>query len=230
MRNIKLSNNTYTFPESWSECTLNQFQQINTLKLEDDFDNIVSMISILSGIDKAILLDLPYTEYTKLVALCSFGNNPVENSTPTLIFTLNGIEYGFRQQISKQTTSEFIDYDTFSKGENVVDNLHIVMAILYRPIITKKSETEYTIEKYDPETVFDRADLFKEGMSADIVMSAMVFSMAFVQLCIEHTRDYSEKPKAKSTLIMKMKNLILKNQKSVKISMNDGGGQSHYTA
>jgi len=86
------------------------------------------------------------------------------------------------------STCEFVDLDTLLRDDDrKIDMLHYIMAILYRPV-DKKGR----IAKYTQEGLKERAELFKEKMTCDYVLSAMLFSVALGQTCIEHTQVYSQ--------------------------------------
>lgn len=86
--------------------------------------------------------------------------NTAMRQTPRFIqrFELNGIEYGFIPNLDAITAAEWIDIDTYQKGD---DNIHRLLSILYRPIIKEKTlfnffglinQDLYTIEKYNGTT------------------------------------------------------------------------------
>ena len=109
MKTITYNKHKYSFPESWNEVYLSQFQQIDEIKVENDLDSELALISVLSGISHEDLLDLPIVEYRKLLELCGFRDNTNDNDKPTDRFIIDDTEYGYRNVISKMTTSEFVD-------------------------------------------------------------------------------------------------------------------------
>ena len=65
----------------------------------------------------------------------------------------------------------------------MMHNLHILLAILYRPKVNGK------IEKYNSDTLMERAELFNKKMTCNYAISAMVFSLALGQVCLEFIPD-----------------------------------------
>jgi hypothetical protein len=61
-----------------------------------------------------------------------------------LTFEFKGVKYGFIPNLNEITTAEWVDLESY---QNTSENIHRVMAILYRPI-TKKKGDFYSIEKY----------------------------------------------------------------------------------
>ena len=97
-------------------------------------------------------------------------------------FELDGIEYGYLPSYKKISFGEFVDMDTLltKKPEEAIDYLHIITAIMYRPIIKSKSKHDFQIEKYDGSTVEERANLFKEKLDIKFTLGGQFFFTQFV--------------------------------------------------
>ena len=87
-------------------------------------------------------------------------------------FRLNGIDYGFIPNLDKISNGEYMDIDS-----NITDvqNYHIVLGVMYRPI-TDTFKDKYKIEEYEPND--ERFELMKE-LPLDIALSAVVFFLSF---------------------------------------------------
>ena len=85
------------------------------------------------------------------------------------LFDLKGVEYGFCPNLNNLTTGEYIDLETLCKEP--IENLHIIMSVLYRKV-TKKVNNRYAIEAYNP-------DEFKEELFKDCPMSIALSSLGF---------------------------------------------------
>jgi len=79
-----------------------------------------------------------------------------------LVTTFNhkGVEYGLETDIGKMAWGAWVDLEVYS-SENIIDNIHKIMSVLYRPITSWKGK-KYTIEPYDSETISIRAEEFLE--------------------------------------------------------------------
>ena len=86
-----------------------------------------------------------------------------------VIMSLDKEEYGFEPNLSNITTGEYIDLETYCKEP--IENLHIIMSILYRKITFKRNE-RYAIENYNP-------DEFKEELFKDCPMDIALNSLGF---------------------------------------------------
>jgi hypothetical protein len=73
-------------------------------------------------------------------------------------FIHNGVEYGLETNIGGMAWGAWVDLEVYS-SDNIADNIHKIMSILYRPVISKKG-IKYTIEPYDSDTVLERAEVF----------------------------------------------------------------------
>lgn len=102
-------------------------------------------------------------------------------------FKLDGIEYGYLPSYKKISFAEFVDLDTLltKKTNEVMDYLHIITAIMYRPIIKQKAKGVYEIEKYDSNTLEERANLFKEKLDIKFTLGGQFFFTQFA-------RNYSD--------------------------------------
>lgn len=98
-------------------------------------------------------------------------------------FILDDVEYGFIPEWRKMSFGEFVDLDTLmtKKPLEMIDYLHVITAILYRPIIKSKSENKYTIEKYNSETMEERAELFKKKLDVEYAIGAQFFFTQFAK-------------------------------------------------
>jgi hypothetical protein len=79
--------------------------------------------------------------------------------------------------------AEFVDLDTLmnKKPEEIIDNLHIICAIMYRPIISRKSEHDFKIEDYNSISMEERAELFKKELDVKYVLGGQFFFSRFVE-------------------------------------------------
>jgi hypothetical protein len=96
-------------------------------------------------------------------------------------FEIDGVKYGFFPNWRDLTYAEFVDMDTIStkKSDEVLNLLHILAAIMYRPIIKERSEHDFDIEKYDVNKMKERAELFKKKLDVKYILGAQFFFINF---------------------------------------------------
>lgn len=157
-------------------------QYVKIYKMQDLFEDqyfAAKLISLLTDAPVNELLEHDYQEInflaSELLTLIPIAA-PFEDR-----FELDGVHYGFFPNWKDLTFAEFIDLDTLSskKPEELLDQLHYLIAIMYRPIIKERSTHDFDIEKYDVNTMKGRAELFKKKLNVRYVLSAQSF---FTQL------------------------------------------------
>jgi hypothetical protein len=134
-------------PEHIGEITLEQFQKY-TLLLEDkelsemDFES--KKISIFTNVDEKSCQLL--TAKDRQYCLFVIDNSLNHTVKFTNKFDFNGKKYGFIPNLDNISGFEFADLTTAGMD---VQNLHVVMAILFRPIINEDKFGNYQIEPYN---------------------------------------------------------------------------------
>jgi hypothetical protein len=221
MITIKLKDKEYDFPEHWNELKLGTYQDaMSLINIEDDIDKTVKLLSVISKIPEDDLLDLHATSFIQLNGIVASLLN-MKAGEPKLIVEIQGVKYSLMTRISDIKTAEFIDLDTLiSDTENTIINLHTILAVLYRPIISE-NDYGYIIEDYDSSKVEARAELFKQHMTCDVVFSALSFSLAFVQIYTEVIRDCLEQEALNPNKLTNLSEGLMRMMKHLQV---DGDG------
>ena len=177
---IEIKDKTYQLPEQWLDITIGKLQELTNIDENlDEIDKTLQIINVLSGIPTEDLLELPFTQYKKLTEIIEFVKSEITDEL-FKSFTFDGIEYIFQCELNEMSTGEYIDLDSLIK-DNDPDNLHLLMAIMYRP---KDS-------KYDSKEVRKRSLIFQENMPVAYVIGAQVFFQVFDQTLSQHLVDSS---------------------------------------
>ena len=164
----------YTIPTEWNELTLGRYMRLMKVLKSDEkiheIEKIVRILNCLTDVPKRQFYGLDMPSINKLSDhLTEFLNTEAEQELTTFI-TINDIEYGFHPKLVDMSLGEFVDLETYMN--NINDNLHLILSILYRPVTAKKNE-KYRIEDYEPNR--ERADLFKKHLTVDDFNGASVF-------------------------------------------------------
>ncbi len=171
---FEIENKEYELPEF---INIEQFSKIYKLKdvLSDEYFSI-KLINALSGCPVEDLLQVNYQQIQHLGMYC-MSLFPKPNERFIDRFELDGVHYGFFPNWRELTIAEFVDMDTIStkKPDELLNMLHILAAVMYRPIVEEKSEHDYKIEKYNVETMKDRSELFKKKLDIKYVLGAQFF-------------------------------------------------------
>ena len=160
-----------TIPTELSDITLGQLQTLTRLEATQltDLERQKQTIELLANVDRATIDKIKLNDlnslYEKLAGLSK------SSDSLHLFVTIDNVKYGFIPNLSEISTGEFADLDTLCQELN--DNLHLIMAILYRPV-DKEANGKYSIEAYDAD-LEERGRIFKKKLRANVVNSAILF-------------------------------------------------------
>lgn len=201
MIKFKLEDKDYQVPEVM---TIGHYSQIYKLKnlFSDDY-YAAKLVSIFTG---APVEDLLQTEFEKVNYLAYQILELIPKERPKFKdrFTLDGVDYGFFPDWRDLSFAEFVDMDTIStkKEDELLDYLHILCAIMYRPIVKERSEHDFDIEKYDVKSMKVRAELFKKKLDVGVILSAQFF---FINFAKKYSAYFQLSSIPKMTIWMKLK-------------------------
>lgn len=178
MIKFKIEEKTYEVPNFISIENYSKIYKVKDLFSDEYF--AARLISIVTG---APIEDLLEGDYTEVSYLSAYILSILPQEKPQFVdsFELDGVKYGFFQNWRDLTFAEFVDMDTIStkKPEELLEMLHILAAVFYRPIVEQKSEHEFKIEKYDVSTMKERSELFKKKLDVKYVLGAQFFFIKF---------------------------------------------------
>lgn len=128
------------------------------------------------------LLDSDYQEVNYLAAQI-LEMIPIDKPKFKDRFEIDGVHYGFFPTWKELSFAEFVDMDTIStkKPDDLLSMLHILAAIMYRPIIEEKSHHDFQIEKYDVEKMKVRSEIFKHKLDISYVLGAQFFFINYAK-------------------------------------------------
>lgn len=134
-------------PEHIGEITLEQFQNYNLLLENKDYTDIEfenKKIAIFTKLDEKSCELL--TQKDRKDCLDIIDNSLNHTIEFTNKFDFNGKNYGFIPNLDNISGFEHADLTTAGMD---VQNLHVVMAVLFRPIINEDKFGNYQIEPYN---------------------------------------------------------------------------------
>jgi len=222
MIQIEFQGEYYNLPTQFSEVMLESYMQISNIDKEiEPIDKTVKIISILSGIDEEDIKNINLEQI-------KFINNAIsflfiqEEHTITEQVKIGGIWYGLNKNLADAKFGEYIFLEQYSSPEKINDNLHMLMAMLYRPVARHKSSKlvnliekyiykrkNYDIEEYNSDTVVKRSEIFKKEMNIEIVLGTMFFFTILRRIIIENTQSSLKKKEVIAKTIGMMKEMKL---------------------
>lgn len=187
MLKFKIEGKEYKLPEYISIDNYCKIYKIKDLFSDDYFS--AKLINIVTDAKLEDLLDSDYQE-VNYIANYIMSLIPTQKPVFKDRFEIDGVKYGFFTDWKNLTFAEFVDMDTIStkKTEELLDMLHILAAVMYRPIVEEKSEHDFKIEKYDVKTITERAELFKKKLDVSYVLGAQFFFIKFANRFSSYTQ------------------------------------------
>ena len=189
MNEVKL-----TIPNKWSDITIGTYQQY--VKLQEskarEKNKIIRSLALLCNTSPFVVKKMAYSDLTEIMEIIKtmIDAKPKEDDF-IKVFTFSDIEYGFVPNLNKLTTGEYIDLESYCK--NPIENLHIIMSILYRKV-TNKVNDRYAIEPYNPDEF--KEELFKD-CPMNIALSSLGFFLTLGERLATISRRYLEKQEVK---------------------------------
>ena len=161
-----------TIPNEWSDITIGVYQEyikIQESKASEKNKDIRSL-ALLCNTSRFVVKKMAYTDLLDIMNIIKgmIDTEPKKEDF-VKVFTFSEIEFGFVPNLNKLTTGEYIDLESYCK--NPIENLHIIMSILYRKV-TNKVNKRYAIEPYNP-------DEFKEEVFRECPMGIALGSLGF---------------------------------------------------
>jgi hypothetical protein len=141
--------------------TIGQYQKF--IKNNDLYkNNPAELLSLYLNISIAELKDLPLAQ-VKMVESYITNEMAKDFSKDEMYetFEFDGVEYGLENDWGKLSWGAWVDFQVYS-SENIEENIHLLMATLYRPVISRDKKGKYKIEKYKSDEIEDRAVQFKD--------------------------------------------------------------------
>lgn len=170
--------------ETPNTITIEHYSKI--YKIKDLFTDEYFAAKLIATVTNAPLQDLLEGGYDEIRYIAGYIMSLLPTQDDIIFrdrFEIDGVHYGFFPNWKDLTFAEFIDMDTIStkKPEEILDLLHILAAIMYRPITEERSQHDFDIEKYDLATLNPRAEIFKKKLDVGVILGAQFFFIKFVE-------------------------------------------------
>lgn len=169
------------------EMTLGQYQELN--KNPNRYKSDIQIISLFTGISVMDLKNQPVDTIELLSGVLQDKVKIPEVDKIVLTFNHRGVNYGLENDWSKLSFGAWVDFEVYS-SDNIYDNLHRIMAILYRPIVSfdTKNHKNYKIVPYKSQEIEERAEIMKE-VPVSVWLSSAVFFLSLVKIYTDYTRS-----------------------------------------
>jgi hypothetical protein len=134
-------------PTSLDDVSITQYRHLEALQeIDDEQTRLVRQVAFLCSIEEHIVRNMEYQSLQRVLKAMEGLMNPPANFELQRFIEIEGVKYGFHPNLSKLTTGEFADIETYSK-DGPYNNLEAILSILYRPV-KEEHGIFYTIEPY----------------------------------------------------------------------------------
>jgi len=186
---------TITTPDSWSEVNISQFQELSVT--EDIFEKI----AILTDEDPEELKLMDVASFGRLTAALAWVHILPNEDARKDVIVIDEIEYGFIDKLSSLSLGEWIDIENYLKDP--IKNLHKLMAMFYRPLLTTLKDGTRITDDYDITQASNNANTFLTKMNVSDCYGSLVFFSLIANDCLKTIQAYFQVEIMKNQL-MKM--------------------------
>lgn len=180
-----------TIPTELSELSLEQVQKILLVESNEEIGALskrLHTVMIMTGASSDEVSRIPHGQVLEITQrLYTLMDTKTDIPLQRHVSYLNR-KYAFIEDVRDMETGAFIDLDEMTKDGKYIENLHKIMAILYRPI-NKKLGEDYELKSYVTERTRDREErqaVFLKHMTYDVVRGAVGFFLHDA-LMLSHT-------------------------------------------
>ena len=183
-----------TIPDRWSDITIETYQKYVEIQegKGSEKNKVIKSLALLCNVSPFVVKKMAYKDLLEIMSIIKkmIDTEPdKENFRKTFMFKKE--KYGFCPNLSGITTGEYIDLETYCK--NPIENLHIIMSILYRKVTFERNE-RYTIESYNPDEF--KEELFKD-CPMDIALSSLGFFLNLGEQLVKTSHNFLSKQEMK---------------------------------
>lgn len=191
-----------SIPKSWSEVKICTFQELHAVESETEIGVLINKLSILADCDTEDVRALPISEFNKIKSDIEFMSKPLAKKI-NLKIEVDGKKYGMIPDLNFLSAGEFLDAENWK--DKSIENLHLYLTLLYRPIIWEDGE-DYKIEPHKADGFTRRAELFRQNLTIEHVWGTLLFFSSLGLNCtkvildyLESTETQTDKPQPKKT-------------------------------
>jgi hypothetical protein len=176
-------------PTELNEITLEKVQKVLLIDQNPDIEAFPKMVHSVAVMTDRSPHEIGQVVYTQLEVIHNRIFNMINGakSAPLQrVVKYLGREYAFIEDVRDMETGAFIDIDQMAKPENYAENLHKIMAVLYRPIDAKMGD-RYRLKSYVTESAREREErqaIFLKHMTLDVVRGATGFFLLVTEMCL----------------------------------------------
>lgn len=184
---------TITLPQTIEDIKLFQFQKYAKLLEREDltpeqFNK--RKIEIFANIERSRIDLISQKDYAEILEQIDLALNQTVEFKPT--FKMEEVEFGFIPNLDKITAGEWRDLSIYGVD---TDEMHKLMAVLFRPIKKKDVFGNYEIINYEGT---ERYATIMKYMPLSVVNGSLVFFSNLATELVNYTQKYMTEEQAKA--------------------------------
>ena len=184
------------------EMTIEMYQTIQ--KNPKKYNNPSEMLALYLGITLDELKDLPVDQIRFVEGVLSSHILKPNPDDVVFTFQLEGVTYGLENDWGNMKWGQWVDLEVFSQQDRITDSIHIIMSLLYRPVIVENGTT-YKLTDFKSSEVMERAELFRQNLPIAYWFGCANFFFLIVR---EYIFNIENSTRAKMKLIRMMKPIL----------------------
>ena len=162
----------YNIIDSWSDVTLEKWQQLVLGKKKTKTEEAKETIKALSTLPVKLIEEMALSDVATIFERLS--KLQIKGKLKK-VFEIDEVEYGFLPDLDEITLGEWADIEQYIK-DGLEKNMHKIMAVLFRPVTNKEGKM-YSVQAYKDGK--QRAEKFRKKMNAVQVQQSLVFFWTF---------------------------------------------------
>ena len=178
---VNMEQKTIKVPDSWQDINIEALQEL------DGVDSIYEKISIIINQDSEEIRKYDTDTFNRLSKALAWIHELPDESMVKNVIEIDGERYGL-DKFSNLLLGQWMDCEDYLKSST--QNIHKLMALFYRPILTTLKDGENILEDYDAVTANERADLFQKKMTVADCYSTLLFFSLIEKECLKTIQGY----------------------------------------
>jgi hypothetical protein len=171
-----------------SDLTIEKYQKIQKNPIKYNDPNEVLSLYLDLPVDE--LKDLPRDQVKFVENYITEQIIMNDKQQVHVTFEHDGVLYGMENDWKNIKWGQWVDMEIFSQPDNINDSIHMIMSLLYRPVISQKG-TEYTIEPYKSSEVIKRGEVMKQ-VPVKYWFGCSTFFLLISRQLVENTKNSLE--------------------------------------
>lgn len=166
--------------------TIEKYQHIRSNPIK--YSNTSEILALYLGVTVDELKDLPVDQIKFVEGVLT--QHLLAPKVEDIIFTfgIDGVTYGLENDWGNMTWGQWTDLEVFSQPDKIEQNIHVILALLYRPVKIENGK-KYTLEKYKSAEVMERADLFRKKLGVDVWFGCASFFLLISNVYITNIKN-----------------------------------------